>query len=106
MNTEQNHYRIVLSTLFCFAFHVFLYFAVAATVAILLINQIRIEIIFRIHMPGRINQKRERKKNYTTITVVMNIEQQQQDRRKKMKQQQKHKTKIAGLVIHRVENYA
>lgn len=56
-----------------------------------LINQIQIEIVFRIHMPGQINQKREHRerKPNTTITVV-----------KIIKQQQKHKTKIAGLVIH------
>lgn len=71
MNTEQNHYRIVLYIFFCFAFNFcFSIQLLLAAVAVLLINQIRIEIIFRIHMPGRINQKREREK-YTTITVVV-----------------------------------
>lgn len=46
-------FSVLLST--CFSIQLLL-----AAVAVLLINQIRIEIIFRIHMPGRINQKRER----------------------------------------------
>lgn len=80
--------------LLCFVFHVFLFF-----VLLLLINQIRIEIIFRIHMPGQINQKRGIEKNKHTHNNNRSTKTHET-------KQQKHKTKIAGLVIHWVENYA
>lgn len=82
-------FSVLLST--CFSIQLLL-----AAVAVLLINQIRIEIIFRIHMPGRINQKRERKihnNNSSRWTLNNN----NRNEIKKMKQQSKS-TKQWSLV--------